>query len=102
MRTTNTSRRITANAGVLYSLDTRTHLWYNTRMDEILDPIYDHYDRMSDDDLIREMETAVAVLQMSNQEELSAALHAFINRYRDVCSDYRDTLDEMRSKTRNV
>ena len=81
-----------------FELDTRTHFWYNTRMDEI----YDHYDRMSDDDLIREMETAVAVLQMSNQEELSAALHAFINRYRDVCRDYRDTLDEMRSKTRNV
>ena len=83
-------------------LDKRTHLWYNTRMDETLDPIYDHYDRMSDDNLIREMETAVAVLQMSNQEELSAALDAFIHRYRDVCSDYRDTLDEMRSKTRNV
>lgn len=81
-----------------FELDTRTHLWYNTRMDEI----YDYYDRMSDDDLIREMETAVAVLQMSNQEELSAALDAFIHRYRDVCSDYRDTLTEMRSKTRNV
>jgi hypothetical protein len=39
---------------------------------------------------------------MSNQEELSAALHAFINRYRDVCRDYRDTLTEIRSKTRNV
>jgi len=83
-------------------LDKRSRLWYNARMDETLDPIYDHYDRMSDDDLIREMETAVSVLQMSNQEELSAALHAFINRYRDVCRDYRDTLTEIRSKTRNV
>jgi len=91
-----------ASSALRICLDNRTHLWYNTRMDETLDPTYDYFDRMSDDDLIREMETAVAVLQMSNQEELSAALHAFINRYRDVCVDYRDTLDEMRSKTRNV
>jgi hypothetical protein len=83
-------------------LDKRTHLWYNTRMDETLDPIYDYYDRMNDDDLIREMQNAVAVLQMSNQEELSAALDAFINRYRDVCVDYRDTLKQVRSKNRNV
>ena len=94
--------RIAATRDHRFELDTRTHLWYNTRMDETLDPTYDYFDRMSDDDLIREMETAVAVLQMSNQEELSAALHAFINRYRDVCVDYRDTLDEIRSKTRNV
>lgn len=87
-----------ASSALRICLDTRTNLWYNTRMDEI----YDHYDRMNDDDLIREMETAVAVLQMSNQEELSAALDAFIHRYRDVCRDYRDTLDEMRSKTHNV
>ena len=90
--------RIAATRDHRFELDTRTHLWYNTRMDET----YDYYDRMSDDDLIREMETAVAVLQMSNQEELSAALDAFIHRYRDVCRDYRDTLTEMRSKTRNV
>ena len=48
------------------------------------------------------MEATVSILQMSNQEEMSVALHAFINRFRDVCADYRDTLDEMRSKTRNV
>jgi hypothetical protein len=63
---------------------------------------YDYYDRMSDSELIKEMRTAVAVLQMSNQEELSAALSAFIDRYDDVCVDYREVLDEMRSKTRNV
>ena len=71
---------------VLYLLDNRTHLWYNTRMDET----YDHYDRMNDHDLIREMRTAVAVLQMSNQEELSAALSAFIDRYNDVCVNLRE------------
>jgi hypothetical protein len=45
---------------------------------------------MSDPDLIHEMRTAVAVLQMSNQEELSAALSAFIDRYDDVCINLRE------------
>ena len=45
---------------------------------------------MSDPDLISEMRTAVAVLQMSNQEELSAALSAFIDRYNDVCANLRE------------
>ena len=51
---------------------------------------YDYYDKLSDPDLIREMRTAVAVLQMSNQEELSAALSAFIDRYDDVCVNFRE------------
>jgi len=51
---------------------------------------YDYYDQMSDPDLIHEMRTAVAVLQMSNQEELSAALSAFIDRYDDVCINLRE------------
>jgi len=88
--------------GLNFELDKRTRLWYNARMDETLDPTYDYFDRMSDDDLIREMETAVAVLQMSNQEELSAALHAFINRYRDVCADYLEVLHERAERDRNV
>lgn len=54
------------------------------------DNCYDHYDRMNDHDLIHEMRTAVAVLQMSNQEELSAALSAFIDRYNDVCVNLRE------------
>jgi hypothetical protein len=55
-----------------------------------MDETYDHYDRMNDHDLIHEMRTAVAVLQMSNQEELSAALSAFIDRYNDVCVNLRE------------
>lgn len=70
--------------------------------DDTRDTVYDHYDMMSDDDLIAEMEATVSILQMANQEEMSVALHAFINRFRDVCVDYRDTLDKLRSKTRNV
>ena len=51
---------------------------------------YDYYDKLSDPDLIREMRTAVAVLQMSNQEDLAAALSAFIDRYDDVCVNFRE------------
>lgn len=54
------------------------------------DNCYDYYDQMNDHDLIHEMRTAVAVLQMSNQEELSAALSAFIDRYNDVCVNLRE------------
>ena len=54
------------------------------------DPTYDYYDQLIDPDLIHEMRTAVAVLQMSNQEELSAALSAFIDRYDDVCVNFRE------------
>ena len=74
---------------VLYSLDKRTPIWYNTRMAN--DPTYDYYDQLNDHDLIHEMRTAVAVLQMSNQEELSAALSAFIDRYDDVCANLRES-----------
>ena len=51
---------------------------------------YDYYDKLSDPVLIREMRTAVAVLQMSNQEDLAAALSAFIDRYDDVCVNFRE------------
>jgi hypothetical protein len=54
------------------------------------DPTYDHFDQMNDNDLIAEMHTAVAILQMSNQEELAAALAAFIDRYQDVCVNLRE------------
>ena len=73
---------------VLYSLDNRTPIWYNTRMAN--DPNYDYYDKLSDPDLISEMRTAVAVLNMSNQEDLAAALSAFIDRYDDVCANLRE------------
>lgn len=70
--------------------------------DDTRDTVYDYYDMMSDDDLIKEMEATVSILQMSNQEEMSVALHAFINRYRDVCKDYREVLDERAERNRNV
>lgn len=90
------------NTETTVELDTKRHLWYNTRMDEPLDTTYDYYDRMSDDDLISEMETAIDVLQMSNQEELSAALQSFVDRYKIVCDDYRFALNELRSKNSHV
>ena len=70
--------------------------------DDTRDTVYDYYDMMSDDDLIREMEETVAILQMSNQEEMSVALHAFINRFRDMCANYREVLDERAQRNRNV
>lgn len=54
------------------------------------DNCYDYYNQLSDHDLIHEMDTAVAVLQLSNQEELSSALSAFIDRYNDVCVNLRE------------
>ena len=60
--------------------------------DDTRDTVYDYYDMMSDDELIAEMEATVSILQMSNQEEMSVALHAFINRYRDVCTDYQEAI----------
>ena len=54
------------------------------------DNCYDYFNQLSDCDLIHEMDTAVAVLQMSNQEELSSALSAFIDRYKDVCVNLRE------------
>lgn len=54
------------------------------------DNCYDYYNQLSDRDLIHEMHTAVAVLQLSNQEELSSALSAFIDRYNDVCVNLRE------------
>ena len=65
-----------------------------------MDENYDYYDQMSDPDLIYEMRTAVAVLQMSNQEELSAALSAFIDRYDDVCVNLRETREQLWSNSR--
>jgi hypothetical protein len=53
-------------------------------------PNYDYYDKLSDPDLVKEMRTAVAVLQMSNQEDLADALSAFIDRYDDVCANLRE------------
>jgi len=50
---------------------------------------YDHYHQLSDRALIHEMHTAAEVLQLSNQEELSSALSAFIDRYNDVCASRR-------------
>ena len=70
--------------------------------DDTRDTVYDYYDMMSDDEIIKEMETTVAILQMSNQEEMSVALHAFINRFRDVCVNYREVLDERADRNRNV
>jgi len=64
------------------------------------DPNYDYYDQMSDPDLIDEMRTAVAVLQMSNQEDLAAALSAFIDRYDDVCVNLRETREQLWSNSR--
>ena len=65
--------------------------------DDTRDTVYDYYDIMSDDELIAEMEATVSILQMSNQEEMSVALHAFINRYIDVCEDYIKVLKENRN-----
>ena len=70
--------------------------------DDTRDTVYDYYDMMSDDDLIKEMEATVSILQMSNQAEMSVALHAFIDRFRDVCADYREVLDERAERNRNV
>ena len=60
--------------------------------DDTRDTVYDYYDMMSDDELIKEMEDVVGILQTSNNEDMAAALHAFINRYRDVCTDYQEAI----------
>ena len=65
--------------------------------DDNRDTVYDYYDMMSDDELIKEMEDAVGILQTSNNEDMAAALHAFINRYRDVCEEYNKVLKENRN-----
>lgn len=70
--------------------------------DDTRDTVYDYYDMMSDNELIKEMEATVSILQMSNQEEMSVALHAFIDRFRDVCTDYSELLDVIRERNRNV
>ena len=58
---------------------------------------YDYYDMMSDDELIKEMEDTIGILQISNHEDMAAALHAFINRYNDVCEEYNKVLKENRN-----
>lgn len=65
--------------------------------DDTRDTVYDYYDMMSDDELIAEMEATVSILQTSNNEDMAAALHAFINRYRDVCEEYNKVLKENRN-----
>ena len=65
--------------------------------DDTRDTMYDYYDMMSDDELIKEMEDTVGILQISNHEDMAAALHAFINRYIDVCEDYIKVLKENRN-----
>ena len=65
--------------------------------DDTRDTVYDYYDMMSDDELIKEMEDAVGILQTSNNEDMAAALRAFINRYIDVCEDYNKVLKENRN-----
>lgn len=65
--------------------------------DDNRDTVYDYYDMMSDDELIKEMEDAVGILQTSNNEDMAAALHAFINRYNDVCEEYNKVLKENRN-----
>ncbi len=65
--------------------------------DENRDTVYDYYDMMGDDELIKEMEDAVGILQTSNNEDMAAALRAFINRYIDVCEDYNKVLKENRN-----
>ena len=65
--------------------------------DDNRDTVYDYYDMMSDDELIKEMEDVVGILQTSNNEDMAAALHAFINRYNDVCEEYNKVLNENRN-----
>ena len=65
--------------------------------DDTRDTMYDYYDMMSDDELIKEMEDTVDILQISNHEDMAAALHAFINRYNDVCEEYNKVLKENRN-----
>jgi len=65
--------------------------------DDNRDTVYDYYDMMSDDELIKEMEDVVGILQTSNNEDMAAALHAFINRYNDVCEEYNKVLKENRN-----
>ena len=65
--------------------------------DDNRDTMYDYYDMMSDDELIKEMEDTVGILQISNHEDMAAALHAFINRYNDVCEEYNKVLKENRN-----
>lgn len=65
--------------------------------DDTRDTMYDYYDMMSDDELIKEMEDTVGILQISNHEDMAAALHAFINRYNDVCEEYNKVLKENRN-----
>ena len=36
-------------------------------------------------------------LVISNHEDMAAALHAFINRYNDVCEEYNKVLKENRN-----
>ena len=68
-----------------------------TPNDDTRDTMYDYYDMMSDDELIKEMEDTVGILQISNNEDMAAALHAFINRYNDVCEEYNKVLKENRN-----
>ena len=70
--------------------------------DDTRDTMYDYYDMMSDDELIKEMEDTVGILQISNHEDMAAALRAFINRYNDVCADYLEVLHERAERDRNV
>ena len=65
--------------------------------DDTRDTMYDYYDMMSDDELIKEMEDTVGILQISNHEDMAAALHAFINRYTEVCEEYNKVLKENRN-----
>ena len=53
---------------------------------------YDYYNKLSDPDLLTEMRTAVAVLQMSNQEDLACAVTAFVDRYNEIAKDLNQLL----------
>ena len=64
--------------------------------DDTRDTVYDHYDMMSDDELIKEMEDTVGILQMSNQEDMAIALQVFIHRYYDVVEDFLDSLKQIK------
>lgn len=66
--------------------------------DDTRDSVYDYYDMMGDNELIKEMEDAVGVLQMSNQEDLAIALHAFIDRFTDVVEDYQTALRRLEER----
>lgn len=54
--------------------------------------LYDHYNTMGDAELNEIMRTTIGVLQMSNQEDLSMALTAFVDRYKGIAKEFNELL----------